>query len=378
MKVKTLKSTIAFGSVLFVIIFIATELCLLRRYDCFAGVRGRNIKDISSSFQRLLFQEPFDLFENHENIGDSSPGLNQHIWDKNCLKTIESLCNFPVFPNAPDKRQVIHRTEITEQKYSTTDAHRIFGFIQPHFTGDHQFAVASNGYADVWLSESANWRTAKEIAYLKPFERITTSATVTGPTFNVSRKQISSKIHLKAKSKYYIEILYVQGIKSKREYFLRVSWKQPQESNFVVIESGSLFLFTNDSEAGKHKMYDNELPNAKSCFKERAYQGYKNKHMNTNPVKIPFLEHTAVSKALPSCEYRPSYLIDAAALKSFRKYHGVFRHVKRTHTFPFPFVKGVDSECEKQTYFTQFPLDEEEAWSAVEEYMDSLKKSYFK
>ena len=99
--------------------------------------------------------------------------------------------------------------------------------------------------------------------------------------------------------------------------------------------------------------------------------------MNTNPVKIPFLEHTAVSQALLSCEYRPSYLLDAATLKSFRKYHGVSRHVKRTHTFPFPFVKGVDSECGKQRYFTQFPLDEEEAWSVVEEYVDSLKKSYF-
>ena len=139
------------------------------------------------------------------NIHDFLSGLNQHIWDKNCLKTIESPCNFPIFPKAPDKRQVIHRTEITvtEQKHSTTDAHRIFGFIHPHFTGDHQFAVASNGYAEVWLSESANWRKVKEITYLKPFQKITTSVTIAGRPFNVSRKQISSKIHLKAKSRYY-------------------------------------------------------------------------------------------------------------------------------------------------------------------------------
>ena len=101
-----------------------------------------------------------------------------------------------------------------------------------------------------------------------------------------------------------IEILYVLGIQSRGEYFLRVSWKQPQESNFAVIESGSLFLFTNDSEAGKHKMYDDELPNAKSCFRDGANQGYKNKHMM---IPIPFLEHKAVSQALPSCEYRPSF-----------------------------------------------------------------------
>ncbi|XP_074634408.1 beta-1,4-N-acetylgalactosaminyltransferase 3-like [Acropora palmata] len=124
-------------------------------------------------------------------------------------------------------------------------------------------------------------------------------------------------------------------------------------------------------------MYDDELPSAKSCFEEGANQGYKNKHMSMNPVRIPFLEHTAVSKALPSCEYRPSYLIDAATLKSFRKYHGVFRHVKRAHTFPFPFAEGIESVSGQQRYFTQFPLEEEEAWLVVEQYMDSLKKSYF-
>ena len=154
--------SLAFGAFLLVVIVIVTNLCLLSRYGCFAGARGINIKDMWSSFQRPLIQEPFDLFENHESIDDFSSGLNEHIWDKNCLKTIESLCNFPVFPNAPDKRQVIHRTEITEQTDSTTDAHRILGFIYPDFTGDHQFAVASNGYAEVWLSESANWRTVKE------------------------------------------------------------------------------------------------------------------------------------------------------------------------------------------------------------------------
>ena len=44
------------------------------------------------------------------------------------------------------------------------------------------------------------------------------------------------------------------------------------------------------SEAGKQKMYDDELSNAKSCFKEGANQRYKNEPINTNPVRIPLLE----------------------------------------------------------------------------------------
>ena len=206
MKLQTLKLALVFGSFVIALIIIVSEVCMLGRYECFAGFREINsTKDISAFFKHFLFQEPLDLLENDENI--SSRGLNQHVWDKNCIKTIASLCNFPMFPNAPDKRQVIYRTEITEQKDSTTDAHRIFGFIRPNFTGDYQFAVASNGYAEVWLSESANRNTAKETAYLKLVERISVTTTVTGRTFNVSRKQISSRIYLKAKTRYYIEIL---------------------------------------------------------------------------------------------------------------------------------------------------------------------------
>ena len=377
MKLQTLKLALVFGSFLLVLIIIVSDVCLLGRYECFAGFREINrIRDISSIFKHLLFQEPSDLLENDEYT--FSRGLNQHVWDKNCLKTIASLCNFPIFPNAPDKRQVIYRTEITEPKDSTIDAHRMFGFVQPNLTGDYQFAVASNGYSEVWLSESANWSTAKEIAHFNLFERIKTSTSVTVQTFNVSRKQISSRIYLKAETRYYIEIVYALGIQSKGEYFLRVSWKQPQESNFVVIESDFLFPFKNDSRAGKQKMYDDELPNAKSCNKDGANQGYKNKHMNTDQVKIPFLEHTSVSKVLPSCEYRPSYLPDAATLKSFGQYHGVVKHVKRIHTFPFSFVKGIVLEAGHQSYsFAQLPLQEEEASSVVEQYMDSLKKRYF-
>ena len=377
MKLQTLRLALASASFFLATIIILTDICLLSRYECFAGVRVINAETITSSVRRLSFQEPPNLFENHKNIGDLSSGLNQHIWDKNCLKTIESLCNFPIFPKAPDRRQVIRRTEITEQNNSTTDAHRIFGFIHPSLTGNHQFAVASNGYVEVWLSESANSRAVKEIANIKPFGRNTTNTTVTGRTFNVSRKQTSSKIYLRAKSSYYFEILYALGSQSQGEYFLRVSWKQPQESNFEVIESDSLFVFKNDSEEGRHKMYDDEVPNARSCFKESANQRYKNKHMSVNPVKIPFLERTAVSKALPSCEYRPSYLPDNATLKSFRRYHGVLKHVKRIHTFPFPFAEGIGRDLRRQRHFAEFPLEEEEAWSVVERYMDSLEKSYF-
>ena len=100
--------------------------------------------------------------------------------------TIETLCNFPVFPNAPDQRQVISRTEITAPKDAGTDGHRLFGFVLPNSTGEYQFA-------EIWLSLSKNWRAAKMIAF-------------DVKSTNASETQVSSGIHIKAKVKYCIEI----------------------------------------------------------------------------------------------------------------------------------------------------------------------------
>ena len=40
-------------------------------------------------------------------------GLNQHTWTKNCQRSLEQLCNFPIFPNAPDSRSIVKNVNIT-------------------------------------------------------------------------------------------------------------------------------------------------------------------------------------------------------------------------------------------------------------------------
>ena len=370
MKMRGVKSAVSVGSLLVCVYIIVMNFCLFNP-KCFPEQTAFKTS-ITSSLKRLSFQDPLDFLDYYkENIIDLPGGLNQHIWEKNCVRTIETLCNFPVFPNAPDQRQVISRTEITAPNDAGTDGHRLFGFVLPNSTGEYQFAVASNGFAEIWLSLSKNWRAAKQIATIRPLD-------VKSPAkwnFSTFKTQISSGIYLNANVKYYIEILYTLGTRDKSEKFLQVAWRVPQESIFKIIDSESLLLFKNDSEKGRYKMFDDELPHALSCATKHE-NAYENKHMSSRPETISYLEHTAVNKALPFCEYRPSYLLDPSNVKGFRRYHGVHRHAHETYSFPLPTVAGVLYESAGRDYSYNYPLDEEEARSVVTRYMDALEKSY--
>ena len=123
MKLRQIKSAFAVGSLIVWIFFIATNVCLFNR-KCYPDPTT-----IVSSLEWLSFQEPLGFLDYDKDNIDLPRGLNQHIWENNCVKTIETLCNFPVFPNAPDQRQVISRTEITAPKDAGTDGHRLFGFV---------------------------------------------------------------------------------------------------------------------------------------------------------------------------------------------------------------------------------------------------------
>ena len=369
MKLRVIKITFALVLLLVSLLLIVTNVCLFNG-TCLAE-HPQLKTSIFASLERLSFQEPLSFLDYSDNVTDLPRGLNQHIWGKNCVKTIETLCNFPVFPNAPDQRQVISRTEITAPKDVATDGHRLFGFVLPNSTGEYQFAVASNGFAEIWLSLSKNWRAAKKVAFIRPFD----VQSISKWDFNASRTQISSGIHLKANVKYYIEIMYTLGAHhDNSENFLQVAWKRPQESNFIIIGSEFLLMFTNDSEKGRYKMFDDELPLALSCATKHR-KSNENKHMR--PETIPYLEHTAVNKALEFCEYRPSYLLDSANLKGFGQYHGVYRHAHKTYSSPLAIVDGIVRNKAATYFSSDYPLDEEEAWSVVNRYMDAIEKTYF-
>ena len=102
------------------------------------------------------------------------------------------------------------------------------------------------------LAWARTGRSGKRIAFIRPFD----AQSVPKWNFDASETQISTGIHLKAKGKYYIKIMYALGAHGKSENFLQVAWKQPQQSNFKTIGSEYLLVYTNDSEKGRYKIFD--------------------------------------------------------------------------------------------------------------------------
>ena len=372
MKLRTLRFALGFVAIFFSVFIIVTDVCVLVQRGCLSA--ESTIKSsMLNSLQKISLQALAEYLPDNKQIDVRRlpRGLNHHVWEKNCIPKIEKLCSFPIFPKAPDQRGVIHRTEITEPKDSETDGHRLFGFLIPSTTGEHHFAVASNGMAEVWLSENDNWRTAKQIAFIRPLHL---KSELSPWDFNISKTQISTGVYLKSRVRYYFEILYALDTQSKVENFLQVAWKQPHHINYDVIAGQSLSWYKNDSKMAAHRMFDDDLPNANSCIK-KIEQGYHNKHMELD-TSLPFLRHTAVSKALPMCPYRPSYVLARSDLQGFQRSDGVKKHVQKTFTYPFTIVDGIVRLKRSFTFYYEYPLDEEEAWSIVNTYMDALETNY--
>ena len=372
MKLRKLRFALGFVSIFFSVFVIVTDVCVLSQRECLSA--GSTFKSsMLNSLRKISFRKLAEYLPDNKQIDIRRlpRGLNHHVWEKNCIQKIEKLCSFPIFPKAPDQRGVIHRAEITEPKDSETDGHRLFGFLIPSSTGEHHFAVASNGMAEVWLSESDNWRTAKQIASIR---RLHMKSEVSAWDFNISKTQISSGIYLKSRVRYYLEILYALDSQTKVENFLQVAWKQPHHSSYEVIAGESLSWYKNDSNLAAYRMFDDDLPNAMSCIK-KIEQGYHNKHMKLD-ISLPFLPHTSVSKALPMCPYRPSYVLARSDLQGFQRSDGVKKHVQKTYTYPFTIVDDIIRLKRSFTFYYEYPLDEEEAWSIVNTYMEALETKY--
>ena len=329
----------------------SVHFCLFGQRQCF------KLSRITTESSKLLNTYAPSKSSEYSTEHEVIPGLNQHIWQSNCFNNIETLCNFPVFPNAPDMRNVTLSTEILTESYSQ----RLFGYLLPDLTGEYHFAVSTNGYAAIWLSSSKNWEEAKEILFLRPFD--------------LQKRQISTRIRFKARKRYYLEIVYAPGSPNNIENnFLQVAWKRPRQSIFEIIESKFLSLYKNDIEKWQLRLYDDELPEALPC-RVKNHNSYRNKFMR--PGSLPYLKHQNVQRTLNYCNYRPSYLVYRGDLSSFGQYDGVYKYTRKTHSYRFPNVKGVTrNPGAEQAFIAEYPLNENEVRFIVKRYMTALSKAY--
>ena len=283
------------------------------------------------------------------------PGLNKHTWEDKCLKSIQQLCNFPLFPKAPDSREVVDNMDLERLSYG----HRFIGYVHPDNSSEFHFAIASNGFAEVWLSPNENWMEANRVAYVNPFDF------KTPPTkwdFEAVKSQISDGIQLNSGGRYYFEVTYSLEVENAGETFIQVAWSRQGKPDLEIIDGKFFSLFVNDNYNSQRKMFDDNLPDSPSCVE------YKNRHISRKYMSsedLPYLEANAVENTLPYCEYKPSYLLQPSNLKGFGPYHGVYKYVRRTFSFPFTTVEGLSTSRMSPEFVAESPLEEKEARAVV-------------
>ena len=350
---------------------------LFSRQETIPNVTSFQNQTISTSGRKveMLESRRTDHINKDLEVEDILKGLNKHTWESYCQSNLEQLCNYPIFPKAPDKRNFVQNVNIMSTVNEVDGAVRLLGFVRPNVTGEYQFFVTSNGFAEVWLSPNTNWKDAKKIAYGKPQYLI--SATLKKLSFETLKCQISQTVGLLAGQKYYFEVIYVKTDTKSSEQFIQVAWKRPDRTEFELIEGEYFSLYTEDSDKSKLKIYDEELPDVLACKTLR--RRFVNKYMR--PDTLPYLSRTAMNKTLPICEYRPSYLLDPANLpRDLKLYHGV-KNVQKTYTYPFQSISGVlrsakVAQTRRKTFLAELPLSDIEALSIVRKYCNVMERTY--
>lgn len=189
------------------------------------------------------------------NLSNETDGILQHqekpgqinidIWTKMCSISINSLRQFPLFPNFPTERRYISVSDSLSYKLTQEfTAMRVMGYIHPPTTGHYLFHLNSPTLAELWFSLSEP-RNATKVAHI-------TNNLVLKKQFHVGLQEpVSPKIHLQHGNKYYFEILQVLNDPLTQPGKLVLSWMLPDNLYFTKITGSHVSEYFNVSSTYK-------------------------------------------------------------------------------------------------------------------------------
>ncbi|XP_068751730.1 uncharacterized protein [Montipora capricornis] len=274
--------------------------------------------------------------------------LNLHLWFEICTKDLNALCNFPLFPKAPDIRtfaMAASSLDASDRFGTNADAFRLFGFVTPKESGFYSFMVIYCE-AEIWIGQNEARSNATMVF---KNERLSTEKT---------NSTVCIEINLKAITKYYFEVV---GSCHDKQNELKLYWKTPKDAAFRTIDRRILSYYYNDSGSEHSKIYDETLPGSPACASKRHQKPYFHDQSETT-----YLAHDEVKDILPYYNYKPSYTME----KKIGRYEAVTYHVVHTYLFPFP----EHPKLQDDKYWI-FPLEKEEALEITDLFMEYLDKA---
>lgn len=275
-----------------------------------------------------------------DSLGKGS--VNVHIWRGLCCPKVNSLRQYPLFPNLPKERLLRHT--INSAPLGTWYGQRIMGYIHPQHTGNYTFHLDAHVYAELWLSKKPNTIDVKIIAKItKENKEKSTATTITGT---------SRKLYLEKGGKYFFDVLHVMNGGMMRRDHVNVTWKVPASRLYTKISREFLSpLITNEASFSNHEellraprsVIDTELNDADGGEDDEDYEGIaipekQNKLsdkfssyfgedfdlVNQYDI-INFNQFSDISEevlsVLPSCSYEPTY----TKKRTFKRFEGIWQ-----------------------------------------------------
>ncbi|XP_075066705.1 beta-1,4-N-acetylgalactosaminyltransferase 3 isoform X2 [Mixophyes fleayi] len=221
--------------------------------------------------------------------------VNLHVFEDWCGSSIQQLRRNQHFPLFPHIRTTVDKLAITPQW--TNYGLRMFGYLHPATDGDVQFAVSSDDNSEFWLSDDQSVGKLQLLCRVGPAGNHWTAP----GEFRKFQSQISKPVRLFASKRYYFELLHKQDDSGTDH--VELAWRPTTpNSPFTLIDSQFLSLFS-----------------------------------------VPLLPMNRLLSVLPTCTYRPSYLVEGYPLQ---RYQGL-QFVHLTYLYPNDYTRL--SHMEKDT-----------------------------
>ena len=307
----------------------------------------RNVHLGSSVHQR----KPYEWQTIKQVVGGSNEEfgkLNVHIWAEICGEKLQSLRNNVLFPQYPSRRFYTKTTVFSHGQGNNNYGERIFGYLHPKETGLYSFRVYGISI-EVWMSSDANPNHSKLVVKKAS-----------------DNKHGSVDMEMTAGEKYYMEILHKKGIK---DHWFELKWKSPGSTQYLEISGADISRVYNDNHLWKGQVDSDE-------FIERILAVHKKdpfpenddiEQARANLHQLPLISDTVLKDVLPTCEYKPSYLVDF----DVRNYRGVWE----THYNSLYPVDRTNVTRDGWICLGNDVLQERKAVEVVEQFVNALHKA---